>query len=187
MPLYLAGGIFGALLFMLTYNLSPAFQTDDALLVGASTSILALVIAAATLAPDYTVSLILIGPVKLKYIAFVALLLDIISISANNNAGGHIAHLGGAITGYLFIVSYKKGINWFGWWFSIVDKIKERRKGKLKVVNVNKENNYRPRNTIIAKEVKQKKMDEILDKISQSGYDSLTKEEKDYLFKISNE
>ncbi len=186
LPLYLTGGIIGALLFMLTYNVSPVFQTNDAVLLGASASILAIVVAAATLAPDYTVFLLLLGPVKLKYIALIAILFDIVSISAGDNAGGHIAHIGGALTGFLYIQSYRSGRNWFGWWPKFEDKIAglfERKKPKVVFVNPQQA----PKSKSGISEDTQKRMDEILDKIAQSGYDSLTKSEKEFLFKISNE
>ena len=187
LPLYLTGGIIGALLFMLTYNVSPILQTNDAVLLGASASILAIVVAAATLAPDYTVFLLLLGPVKLKHIALIAILFDIVSISSGENAGGHIAHIGGALTGFLYIQSYRSGRNWFGWWPRFEDKISglfERKKPKVVFVNPKQQ---KPRSTSGISEDTQKRMDEILDKIAQSGYDSLTKSEKEFLFKISNE
>ena len=190
LPLYLTGGIIGAILFMITYNFAPIFQTTDAVLLGASASILAIVVAAATLAPDYTVFLILIGPVKLKYIALIAVLIDIVSISAGDNAGGHIAHIGGALTGYFYIRSYQRGRNWFGWWPRFeewVGGLFERKKPKVVYVN----QKQKPGTPSAAKTTKskdnQKRMDEILDKIAQSGYNSLTKAEKEFLFKISNE
>jgi len=188
LPLYLTGGITGALLFMVTYNLSPVFQTHDAVLVGASASILALVVAAAALAPDYTVFLILIGPVRLKYIALVAVLIDIVSISAGDNAGGHIAHIGGALTGYFYILSYKNGNNWFGWWPRFETWITGLfKRQKPKVVFVNEKQQAPAQKKPGRSEQNQKHMDEILDKIAQSGYNSLTKAEKEFLFKISNE
>ncbi|MFN3940270.1 MAG: rhomboid family intramembrane serine protease, partial [Chitinophagales bacterium] len=183
LPLYMTGGIFGALLFMLTYNLSPAFQFN-AMLVGASASILAIVIAAAAIAPDYTVFLVLFGPVKLKWIALAALLIDIINISSGSNAGGHLAHLGGALAGYLFIISYRRGINWFSWIFRFSDRVQntQSRKPRVAYVNMGAAKKSTPRNE--AQE--QQKLDQILDKISKSGYNSLTKEEKEFLFKVSN-
>lgn len=183
LPLYITGGVFGALLFMVTYNVSPAFQMN-ASLVGASASILAVVVAAATLVPNYTVFLILIGPVKLKWIALFALLVDVINISSGSNAGGHIAHLGGALAGFLFIFSYNRGVNWFAWWFTFSDKYLNSRRRSPRVAYVNK-------SKAVTKEKKstedsQARVDKILDKISKSGYESLTKEEKEFLFKVSN-
>jgi hypothetical protein len=189
LPLYITGGVAGALLFMVTYNISPVFQTHDAVLVGASASILAIVVAAATMVPDYTVFLILIGPVKLKYIALIAILIDIVSISAGSNAGGHIAHLGGALCGYLYIVSYRRGNNWFSKWPTFEKRIMNlfsRKKPKVAFVNT-KPRAAQQKHKAQKEADKQKRMDEILDKIAQSGYDSLTKAEKEFLFTISNE
>ncbi|MBK6729657.1 MAG: rhomboid family intramembrane serine protease [Bacteroidetes bacterium] len=183
-PLYITGGVFGALLFMITFNMSPAFQSS-AMLVGASASILAIVVAAATLVPDYTVFLMLIGPVKLKWIALVALLIDIINISSGSNAGGHIAHLGGAMAGFFFIISYRQGYNWFGWIFRLIDKYHKPKRNKPRVAYVrNKPVEENEKKTSVSN---QKRVDQILDKISKSGYDSLTKEEKEFLFKVSND
>ncbi|MBC8174024.1 MAG: rhomboid family intramembrane serine protease [Chitinophagales bacterium] len=202
LPLYITGGIVGAFIFMLTYNLSPVFSGQDAVLVGASASILALVVAAATLVPDYTVFLILIGPLKLKYIVFFALLIDIISINGLSNAGGHLAHLGGALTGFLFVKSYRRGVQWFSFWFTLEDRIKNRFSRKPRIVFVNRtrdpqiryqEIKNSPKETMYVntdkrdKDDKQKRTDEILDKIAKSGYESLSAKEKEFLFKISNE
>jgi membrane associated rhomboid family serine protease len=180
LPLYITGGIFGAALYMLVFILSPAFSNQSYLL-GASASILALVVAAATLVPDYTVYLLILGAVRLKYIALAAVLINIVGISAGGNAGGALSHLGGALAGYLFILSYRKGNNWFGWIFSISDAIQNKRKPRVVYRNttVKKEAPGRPQDM-------QKKLDAILDKISKSGYDSLTAAEKEFLFKVSN-
>ncbi|MFN0275170.1 MAG: rhomboid family intramembrane serine protease [Chitinophagales bacterium] len=183
-PLYIAGGIAGALVFMITYNLAPVFQTENGILVGASASVLALVVAAATLAPDYTVFLIIFGAVRLKYIAFAAILIDIVSISAGSNAGGHLSHLGGALTGFLFIKSYQRGHNWFNWYFNLEEKLKNIRNKRPKVVHVNP-TPKKTKSTI--PEDKQKKLDAILDKISKGGYESLSSGEKEFLFTVSNE
>jgi membrane associated rhomboid family serine protease len=197
LPLYLTGGIAGAVLFMITYNISPMFQTDDAVLVGASASILALVVAAATLVPDYTVYLIFFGPVRLKYIALIAVLVDVVSISGGSNPGGHIAHIGGALIGFFYVKSYRSGSNWFSWFPDFTRQTTNVFRRRPKVVYVNREktspskkSNHRPQPTspgVKHAPDKQKRMDEILDKIAQSGYDSLSKAEKEFLFKISNE
>lgn len=183
-PLYITGGIAGALFFMLTYNLAPGFQTHNGILVGASASVLALVVAAASLVPDYTVLLIFFGAVKLKYIAFAALLIDIVSISAGSNAGGHLSHLGGALIGFLFIKSYQKGMNWFNWIFTLEDKLKNLRRKKPKVIYKNVE--QKKSKTELPAD-KQKQVDAILDKISKGGYESLSAAEKEFLFTVSKE
>ncbi|MDQ3191492.1 MAG: rhomboid family intramembrane serine protease [Bacteroidota bacterium] len=182
---YFLGGISGALLYILAFNAFPAFETilPQAIAMGASASVLAILVAAATFVPNYTVHLIILGPIKLKYIALFFIFLDIISIESNN-PGGHIAHLGGAIYGYLFISSLKKGNNIAKWFENIADFIARLFKPspKLKVAYKRKSSDE-DYNEIKVK--KQEKMDTILDKISRSGYESLTKEEKEFLFRIS--
>jgi len=186
-PLYLTGGLAGAVLFILIYSFSPAFG-GSALLVGASASVLAIVAAAATIVPDYTVQLILIGPVRLKWIALIAVLIDIVGITSGSNVGGHLAHIGGALCGFLFIQSYKKGYNWFDWILEWVDYLQAKWRKEPRVVYVNKD---KPRTRTAERTTKsvsdQERMDAILDKISKSGYDSLSKAEKEFLFRISKD
>lgn len=188
-PLYLTGGLAGALLFILIYTLSPAFG-GAALLVGASASVLAIVVAAATIVPDYTVHLILIGPVRLKWIALIAVLIDIVGITSGANVGGHLAHLGGALCGFLFIYSYQRGVHWFDGILAWTDYLGARMRNEPRVVYVNKEKQKPAREKASRQntsEADQAKMDAILDKISASGYDSLSTEEKNFLFRISKD
>lgn len=170
---YIAGGLAGAFLFVLFFNIFPAFSQTiqySLPLVGSSASVMAIVVATATLLPDYAIRLLFFGNVKLKFLAIVYIILDIIGI-AGFNAGGSIAHLGGALLGFVFIKQLQSGNDW--------SKLLSRRK-KLKVIrnNVHSKNH----NNIPDQEV----IDNILDKISKSGYDSLTKKEKEQLFKASN-
>ena len=175
--LYIMGGLAGALFYLLAYNLLPAFTrlhaADSALIVGASASVMAIVVATATLLPNYTISLILFGPVKLKWLVFVILVIDFLGV-VGPNAGGEIAHLGGALFGFLYIKQLKRGHDWIG---SIGNIFKARPKLKVAAKNFNKNSPEYPR---------QDEIDRILDKISQSGYDSLTKQEKEILFRASN-
>lgn len=178
---YFLGGIFGGLIFILAYNVFPAFSgvKDIAYALGASAGVLSIVVATATLLPDYEVQLMFVGSVKLKWIALVSVLLDLISIP-NGNAGGHIAHIGGALFGFLFIKQLRNT--------TILDKITDRfanifkPRSKLKVhyktTYMKTENDSKP---------SQHEVDIILDKISRSGYDSLTKREKEILFKASKD
>ena len=174
--LYIFGGLSGALLYLLAYNLLPAFTSVNAALnstiVGASASVMAIVVATATLLPNYTISLMFIGPVKLKWLVLFILLIDFLGI-AGANAGGEIAHLGGALFGFVYIKQLQKGHDWIG---GINNLFKS--KSKLKVVpgNSNKNSTEFPR---------QEEIDRILDKISQSGYDSLNKQEREILFRAS--
>ncbi len=182
---YILGGLCGALVFIFSYNIFPIFRqsVDCAICLGASASVMAVMIAIASFVPNYTVHLILLGPVKLKYIAIIYVVIDIISIKSNN-AGGHIAHLGGAMWGYFYIFQYKKGKDYalvFGKISNFLTEILKR-KSKLKVAHKktsDSEYNFE-------KAHRQQKIDFILDKISKSGYESLSKEEKEFLFKASN-
>ncbi|MFA6249715.1 MAG: rhomboid family intramembrane serine protease [Mucilaginibacter sp.] len=176
--LYLFGGLAGGLLFIACYNLIPAFTSINAaatsVVVGASASVMAIIIATATLLPNYTIQLILIGPVKLKWIALFYIVIDFLGI-AGANAGGEIAHLGGALFGFIYIKQMQRGNDWI----LGINKIFER-KPKMKVVT----NSGGQRKTSGAP--KQEDVDRILDKISGSGYDSLTRQEKETLFRASN-
>lgn len=171
---YLAGGLFGALLYLAFYTIFPAFEEAryHSTLLGASGSVMAIVVATATLLPDYSLRLLFFGDVRLKYLALVYILIDIIGISGMN-AGGSIAHLGGALLGFVFIKQLQAGNDW--------SKIFQRTR-RLKLVKTS--NTKKTVNT--GKVPEQELIDEILDKISQSGYDSLTKQEKEQLFKASN-
>lgn len=183
---YLWGGIAGGVLYLIAYNTLPVFteMRYDSALIGASASIMAIVFATAVYAPNYTVYLVFFGPVKLKYIALGYVIIDILSI-AGTNAGGHIAHIGGAAAGYLIaqIMKQGKGSNLgFGWVENIFN-IFSPRKTKMKIVH------KRPLTDFEYNQIKaenHKHIDKILDKINKSGYASLTKEEREELFKMSN-
>jgi membrane associated rhomboid family serine protease len=184
LTVYLMGGITGAALYLLAYNLFPSFELfrQYSYLVGASASVMAVVFAVATVAPEYVIHLFLIGAVRLKYIALATLIIDLISIQYSN-AGGHIAHIGGALLGYIFGLRIRKGTDITAWFSNIFLKkpFFLRRKSKMKLI-------YRrpPLNDYEYNQQKaeiQKELDRILDKIAQNGYDSLTKKEKDFLFK----
>ena len=168
---YLAGGITGALLYLLAYNTLPAFTglAQNSILLGSSASVMAVVIATATLVPDFTIRLLLFGTVRLKYLAIAYFVLDIIGMSGGN-PGGSIAHIGGAILGFVFIKQLNSGRD-----FSKILK----KRSRLKVV----QNKSSTRSETIHTD--QDTIDKILDKISKSGYDSLNKTEKEALFKAS--
>ncbi|MFD0793176.1 rhomboid family intramembrane serine protease [Mucilaginibacter litoreus] len=176
--LYIFGGLAGGLLFVAAYNLIPAFTSlnaaSTATIVGASASVMAIIIATATLLPNYTIQLFLLGPVKLKWIALFYVVVDFIGI-AGANAGGEIAHLGGALMGFIYIKQLQRGNDWIGG----ISKLFES-KPKLKVVS----STYSPKKA--AGVPRQEDVDRILDKISASGYDSLSKQEKETLFRASN-
>jgi membrane associated rhomboid family serine protease len=191
--IYFAGGIAGALLYMLLYNTIPMFADAgmNANLIGSSAAVLAIFFAIASYLPNYEVSLILIGPVRLKYIALFLFILDLLSID-KSNPGGHIAHIGGALfgiayasglrRGYDFTSSFNKMINKFGHLFS---KSSQPKTSNMKVAYKQAEA-QKAKAAKVAKN-KQEIIDAILDKISKSGYDSLTKEEQETIFKMSKE
>jgi len=162
---------------VISYNVFPVFATilPESTAVGASASVMAIMVATATLLPDYSIPLILIGPVKLKWIALAMVIIDYLSI-AGANSGGEIAHLGGALLGFVYIKRLQKGSDWVA---NIAGIFKSGPKmSKLKVVarNTGKKSISRPR---------QEDVDSILDKISTSGYESLTANEKEILFRAS--
>ncbi len=170
---YLAGGLAGAILYIAAYNLLPAFSANVSAsqsMLGASASVMAVVVATATLVPDFSIRLLFFGDVKLKFLAIAYVLLDIIGI-AGLNPGGSIAHLGGALLGFIFVKQLRAGNDW--------SKILIRRQ-KLKIIR------NPSRSATRSTESDQEIIDRILDKISHSGYDSLSKKEKEQLFKASN-
>ncbi len=186
---YIIGGLTGALFFVAAYNIFPVFQSvkNISVALGASASVLAIIIAIATYVPDYTIHLFLLGRMKMKYLALIFVAIDLLSIN-KGNAGGHIAHLGGAFLGFVYAFYLRKGSDLFRIFDSIsISNPFEKRKWK-------KMDATRPKSGIPLdddeyskrKVATQKEIDHILDKISKSGYDSLTKAEKDLLFKNSN-
>lgn len=199
--LYFLGGIGGALLYMLAYNVLPLFNDIQGFLLGASASVLAIVAATAVRQPDYKVGLLFFGSISLKWIAIVTIFIDVISISSSN-AGGHIAHLGGAIVGALFAIADRKGVDITAYFNRIVDAIVNlvRRRPRLKTwnnrfkgstdTNTDNRNDNRTGNQGNDRRSKmspedEAAMDEILKKIKLSGYSSLTAAEKRRLFEVS--
>ncbi|MCB9034251.1 MAG: rhomboid family intramembrane serine protease [Chitinophagales bacterium] len=187
-PIYILGGLFGALFFIVgTYLLSNNYpKMINNYAIGASASVMAIVLSAATLSPDAEMRLLFLGNIKLKWIAAVYVFLDITMISSSNS-GGHIAHLGGALFGFIYIKQLQNGNDWSLWFYSIIDKVKslfsKEKNIKVEYINKDKEKPKSKQQDID----KQQHLDEILDKIKLSGYDSLSKAEKDFLFKISKE
>lgn len=178
---YILGGLVGALSFIAAFNFFPVFESSKSIAValGSSASVLSILVAAATYQPEYRINLFLLGTVKMKWVAIVFVIIDFISIT-NGNAGGHIAHLGGALWGFLYAYMLKKD-------FDIYTIFK--RKARIKVKTKNAENyTHRPKtdeqyNAERAEE--QAEIDKILEKISKNGYSSLSEREKELLFKQS--
>ena len=172
---YIVGGLFGALIYIAGLNLLPVFNGGlvGQTVIGSSAAVMAIIVATATLAPNYSIALMLFGEVKIKWVAIVYFLISFLGLSSVN-AGGNLAHIGGALLGFIFIRSLQKGNDW--------SKIFER-KPKLKVVRNEKPMTKKP----VFNDVSQQEIDDILDKISSSGYDKLTATEKEKLFKASKD
>lgn len=186
--LYILGGVAGGITYLLAYNTIPYFseRAYNTVLLGASGSVYAIVIGAAVLLPDYTFFLLFLGPVKIKYIAAFYAFLSFAQ-TVGPNAGGNIAHLGGALMGFLFIWQLKKGNDWgkpIDTTFQFIQNI-TKPKPKIKVTYKNPHVEKKKTATTAKEEVTQDEIDAILDKISKHGYEKLTKEEKQKLFKAS--
>ena len=192
-PIYLLGGLVGNVLFLLS-DFWMHYPVPFAL--GASGAVMALAGAVLILAPDYRVMLILLGQVKLKYIVLVMVLLDMVGIAHNSNSGGHIAHLGGFAMGVFFVYQLRDGKdlavpfnNLFdrilGWFSSGKRKPappKRRPQPAMKTTFGNAKGNRSSDTNDLSF---QEKLDAILDKIKQQGYENLTAEEKDFLYEAS--
>lgn len=165
---YIMGGIVGGLFYIFAFNIFPVFEmlADSSYALGASAAVIAVVVAISFYVPDYKVNLLFFGLVKVKYIAIATIIIDFLSI-ASENSGGHIAHLGGALYG----IGYA--------WLLRKPKIKINFRKTVKKDTrrmTDYEYNYQ-------KKKEQEEIDRILDKIARQGYDSLTKKEKETLFK----
>jgi len=174
---YLLGTLFGGLMFLMFYNLSPNINYPrGSILVGASAGVTAIFIGIATYIPQYAIRLMFVGYVKLWILALVWVGLDLIQLS-DSNTGGHLAHLGGALFGFMYMKAYQgKTIslsvkNWFNF-----------EKSKLKTVHKNTDKSSNRKTS----KNDQERVNIILEKIGKSGYDSLSKEEKEFLFKQGN-
>jgi membrane associated rhomboid family serine protease len=182
---YLLGGISGAIVYILSFNIFPAFAgvVDESVAIGASASVMAIVIAIAAYVPNYTVHLLIFGQVKIKYLALAIFVFTSV-MDFSVNSGGKLAHIGGAFLGYIYALNIRRGHDMGKWVNSILDffaSIFKPRK-KLRVTHKKTANEYEY-NKIKAEH--QARVNSILDKISKGGYDSLTKEEKDILFNES--
>jgi len=182
--LYVLGAIFSGLFYVLSYVF---LSFGNALLVGASSSIMAILFATATYSPLMNVRLLLVGNVKLWHIALVILVIDVLQIGVGNT-GGHISHLAGALFGFLYVWLLKKGTDLtkivsktVDFIMGIFSKKPKKKYTPFKEVYVNKKTTTTQK-TRFDKDKNQQIVDKILDKISNSGYQSLTKEEKDFLF-----
>lgn len=188
--LYLFGGLCGGLLYMFAYNVFPYFHPHSAgsYLLGASASVLAIVIATAVREPEYRVNLVLFGQIRLKYLALIVIVADLLFITSNN-AGGHIAHLGGALAGWWFATGLRKGTDVTKWINALIDWLmggwkitRTPKKPKMKVHYGGRSSDY---DYNARKKEQDAEIDRILDKLKKSGYQNLTTEEKQRLFDAS--
>ena len=182
---YLLGGISGAIVYVASFNIFPAFtgMVSDSVAIGASASVMAVVIATAVYVPDYAIVFFLIGRIRIKYVALAIFILTSF-MDFSVNSGGKLAHIGGAIFGFLYMLNLRKGrdigkgfnkiIDFFATLFKPGKKLKVSYKKPATDYDYNK-----------VKADRQARINQILDKISKGGYDSLTKEEKELLFSES--
>lgn len=188
LSVYILGGMFGGFFFMISYNIIPALIGTPALLVGASASVMALLFATVTYQPFMDISLGFIGSIKLWHFALFYLVVDLLQLPLENT-GGHLAHLGGALFGFIYTkliirgIDLGAGLNRFLDWMATFFSAKP--STPFTKVHRNTAPKAPPKTSsrIVTKDINQQQIDEILDKISKSGYDSLTKEEKEFLFK----
>ena len=184
LKLYFLGIIIGGMTFILSYNFFPVFQDTNPYMVGASAGVMSVFIFMCTYSPNLEVKLILFN-VKLRYLGIAFVLLDVIQIPYGNS-GGHIAHLGGAFFGFFYAQRLQKGSDIGLPLDNLVEKISQLfvRNSKMKTVYKSKDkSSIQYQKTSIERD-HQRRIDEILDKISVSGYESLSNEEKDFLFRI---
>ncbi len=190
--LYVLGGLAGGVLYILIYNFIPFFQDRvmDSFMLGASAGVYAIVVGAAVFMPNYTFFMLFLGPVKIKYIAIFYVFMSFIQ-STGSNAGGEIAHLGGALVGWMYITQLNKGTDLGGWVISFMDFIKSMFKPqpKIKVTHRGESTKASKRgssqSSTMESHTPQAEIDAILDKISDKGYESLSKDEKQKLFNAS--
>lgn len=184
--LYIFGGIAGGLFFMVAYNLFPYFQKniEFAQLMGASASVIAIVIATAVYVPNHLIHLILIGPVKIKWIALVSFILYLVNLTGDN-AGGNFAHLGGASWGFFYMSLLKSGVDLSARPEKFIDNLFNWSRPKRILKVEYNAGTYREYGYNKSKKARQEEINRILDKISATGYDALTAEEKETLFRLS--
>lgn len=196
LPIYLLGGLAGAILFFLSANFL-LYAAGKATALGASGAVMAMVVAAGAISPDYIVRLLFLGDVKLKYIVFVLVLLDLIALAGDMNTGGHFAHLGGAAMGWIFVRQLREGRDWALPINTLFDRIyrpfrrqpRAPRQPHMAYKNPNRTRTANTRKTTTTSDPEdlshQDKLDAILDKIKQHGYESLSEQEKEFLFNAS--
>ena len=186
---YILGGLAGGALYIIFFNIFPGLLpiVDRVELLGASAAISAVIFAISVYAPNYAVYIPMIGPVKIKYLALIFFAINLIYV-ASDNSGGYIAHIGGSAYGIFFAMQFKKGRDTGKFFGRLMDSLKGffKPRSKLKVSYKKSAKEMDDMEYNRSKADRQKEVDRILDKIAKSGYDSLTKKEKETLFKMGN-
>lgn len=195
--LYVLGGLAGAALFVLAYNLLPHLAMSQAMLIGASASVMAIVIAIAVYRPNYPIGLLFIGNISLKWIAIATVFIDLISVEGAN-MGGHIAHIGGMLMGLWFALAIKRGHDLTAWINRAIDAVvllfsgkkksgvgQRKRAGRTYNYHKAQNENKTSKKKSTSSSPDEERLDEILAKLKRSGYDALTDDEKDFLFNAS--
>ncbi len=185
--LYILGGLAGAALYILSFNTIPALiRMNDAPMIGASASVMAIIFAVAFYKPNLEIGLLLLGRIKIIYVAIALFALDFIGLGSLSNPGGHISHIGGAILGYIYAKQYLRGKDITKWLNKIIDLIvnlfKPSLKKPMKVKYKKRETGYEYNQRTKSES---EEIDRILDKIKASGYTSLSSDEKKRLFDAS--
>lgn len=183
--LYVLGAIAGAVVYLLMFNTIPFFVKSQEFsgMVGASAAVYAVMVATATLLPDYTFFLLFFGPVRIKYIVLFYIVISFLG-SVGPNAGGNLAHLGGALMGFVYIKQLQIGVNWGGWITVTIQWVRGLFQPSARVKVTYRKTDSKKSATGFNKAT-QEEIDAILDKISERGYESLSKEEKEKLFNAS--
>ena len=187
-PLFIYGAIGGALAFMLAYNFIPTLRVHNANMVGASAGVMAIAVATTMLAPGYRIFPMINGGIPLWVLTVIYLIIDLALIPVSNT-GGHIAHLAGGFTGFLFVVFMRRGFDWsaginsfFDWVNNLFNPHKPKKKNREQLFYKSERKPYTK-----TPNLSQQRIDEILDKINMHGFNSLTPKEKDLLKKASKE
>ena len=186
--LYVLGGLAGAILYIIAFNTIPYYLgMDRGWMIGASAAVMAIVMGAAFYKPDLKLRLLFIGEIKIVYIAIFAFILDFLSLGSPVNPGGHVAHIGGALLGYLFASQYHNGRDITKWMSKVIDWFvtlfkPRKKKAKMKVPYSRTETDWEYNER---KHSEAEGIDAILDKLKKSGYSGLSSEEKRKLFDAS--
>lgn len=201
LPLYLLGGLVGALAYFLSAILLPEYYGISGFALGASAAVMAIVAAAGISAPDYVMNLLLFGPVRLKFIVITLIVIDLVGIGGLSNTGGHFAHLGGLLMGFVYVNQLRtKGtdlsvpvngtIEQISTFFTNIFSSKKKPTVAYKRPNAarhaSRKGSARTDNAKVMGS-HQEQLDTILDKIKDKGYESLSQEEKEFLFNASKE